>query len=530
VTTEFTPPVRDIVRAAASVGAPLSREEVDVVGAFATVAAQAIAPSDRAGDAFGARLEPDGSVVVAPEVERAWRAFADGGWGGATAPADVGGGGLGPVATAALQELFSSANLALSLMPTLTNSGIHLLTRWATPDQKERYLRPLVNGEWSATMCMTEPAAGSDVGALRTRARPGPDGLWLLDGEKIFITWGEHDLVDNILHLVLARTPDAPEGSRGISVFAVPKVLPDGTRNGIRCARLEHKLGIHSSPTCVMELDGALGELIGGECQGMSIMFTMMNAARLAIGIQGLAVAQRATEQAWAYAATREQFGALIEAHPDVRRMLLDLRASTRAMRLLIYATAAADGARADLLTPLAKAWPTDEGFRLASVALQVHGGAGFIEETGIAHRLRDVRISSIYEGTNGIQAVDLAMRKVRRDGGTTIGAMLDELDALVCPDDVAPVLARGLDAARVTTAWVIAQPDADVLAGATAYLELVATVVAGVLLAARATAADADADELADARFFAHERVTLAPALADRITSGAARLDLAGG
>ena len=525
-----TPPLDDMARAAAYVGAPFDRDEADAVAAFADLAAHAIAPSDRAGDEFGARLEPEGSVVVAPEVERAYRAFADGGWGTATAPTDAGGGGLGPVASAALHELFSSANLALSLIATLTDSGIRLLARWATPDQRERYLRPLVSGEWSATMCMTEPTAGSDVGALRTTAHPGPDGSWLLDGEKIFITWGEHDLTDNIVHLVLARTPGAAAGSQGISVFAVPKLLADGTRNGIRCVRLEHKLGIRSSPTCVMVLDGAFGELVGGEHQGMEIMFTMMNAARLGIGIQGVAIAQRATEQAWSYASTRVQGGVAIAEHPDVRRMLLDLRASTRAMRALVYATAVADGARADLLTPIAKAWPTDEAFRLASVALQVHGGAGYVEETEIAQLLRDVRIASIYEGTNGIQAIDLAMRKVRRDDGVAMRDLLDDLAGRTCPDDLRGTLDQGLEAARSATRWVLARGDADVLAGASAYLELVGTVIAGVMLGEMAAASDARADDVVDARFFAGERLTMVAALVDRIATGAARLDLPAG
>ena len=476
---------------------------------------------------FGARLDDEGRVLVAPEVERAYRAFADGGWGAATAPAGEGGAGLGPVANAALQELFASANLALSLLPMLTHSGVSLLSMWATDAQKERYLRPLVDGTWSATMCLTESMAGSDVGRLRTTARPEADGTWRLDGQKIFITWGEHDLTDNILHLVLARTPGAPAGTRGISVFAVPKLRSDGTRNGIRCVRLEEKLGIHSSPTCVMELDGAFGELIGTECGGMPIMFTMMNVARVAIGIQGLSVAQRSTEQATAYAAEREQGGRLIAGHPDVRRMLLDLRSSTRALRLLLYATAAAEGARADLLTPIAKSWPTDEGFRLASLAVQVHGGAGYIDEVGIAQRLRDVRITSIYEGTNGIQAIDLVVRKVRRDGGIAMAAHLDDLARREIPSDVRVPIERGLEAARSATRFVLEHDEVDGLASATAYLELIGIVTGGVFLAELACADDADADDALDARFFAHEHVSMAPALADRIAAGAGRLGL---
>jgi butyryl-CoA dehydrogenase len=557
----YQPPLRDVGRAAEFVGAATGDVVGDALREFGRFAAEVIAPSDAIGDVLGAQLDSRGDVTVPPEVEKAYRRFVDAGWAGAAQPLRLGGGGLGRVAGVALQEMFAAANLALSLNPTLTQGGIDLLSRWGTEEQQARYVDRLVSGEWASTMNLTEPDAGSDVGALRTRAVPAGGGWWRLTGTKIFITWGDHELTSNIVHLVLARTPDAPPGTRGISLFAVPKFLADGSRNTVRCVGLEHKLGIHASPTCVMEFDGALGELIGEEHGGMRAMFTMMNAARLAIGVQGLAIGERASQQSWRYAAERRQgraHGASdgpspISAHPDVRRMLLDLRASTRAMRLLLYTTAAhADAAdvaagpltaraaarrRVEVLTPVVKAWCTDTGFRLASLAVQVHGGTGYVEETGVAQLLRDSRIGPIYEGTNGIQAIDLAVRKVVRDGGSAIAEHLGDLDRRLQRvaerhqmADAVVVLLDGLDAARRATAFLVAvgrDCEVDVLAGATAYLDLIAVVTAGVFLADLADRHPDDGDAVLDARFFASEHVVLAEGLVRRVTSGAQRLGM---
>jgi alkylation response protein AidB-like acyl-CoA dehydrogenase len=557
----YAPPLRDIDRAADFVTAATIDGLDDALREFGRFASEVIAPSDAIGDVVGAQLDSRGDVTVPPEVEKAYRQYVEIGWAGAAQPLCLGGGGLGRVAGVALQEMFASANLALSLNPMLTQGGIDLLTRWGTDEQKARYVDRLVSGEWASTMNLTESDAGSDVGELRTRAVPVGGGWWRLSGVKIFITWGDHDLTSNIVHLVLARTPGSPPGTRGISLFAVPKLLADGSRNTVRCVRVERKLGIHASPTCVMEFDGALGELIGEEHGGMRAMFTMMNAARLAIGVQGLAIGERATQQSWRYAAERRQgraHGASdgpspINAHPDVRRMLLDLRSSTRAMRLLLYTTAAhADAAddaagsptaraaaqrRVDVLTPVVKAWCTDTGFRLASLAVQIHGGTGYVEETGVAQLLRDSRIGPIYEGTNGIQAIDLAVRKVARDSGSAIAEHLDDLDQRLLRvgsraelADVVEVLREGIDAARRGTAFLVAvahDHERDVLAGATAYLNLIAVVTAGVLLADLADRHPDDGDSAIDARFFAFEHVVLSDGLVRRLTAGAERLGM---
>lgn len=541
----YIAPVDDILRAVEHVepGHPDANVRADVVREFARVASEVIAPSDAVGDALGVTLEPNGSVVVPAELVKAHRAYVDGGWAAAAWPEEIDGGGLGRVVGIALLELYTSANLALSLHAVLTHGTVDALSRWGSEPQRRELLGPLVSGEWSGTMLLTEPEAGSDLGALRSRAERDDDGQWRLTGTKIFITWGEHDLTDNIVHLVLARTPGSPEGTRGISLFAVRKVLADGVRNGVHCVGVERKLGIHASPTCVIELDGAVGELVGEEHGGMRAMFTMMNAARLAIGVQGLAMAERSWRQAVDYARDRQQgrrpeseLGkqASIALHPDVRRMLADLRATTRAMRLVLYTAAAASDAagagddvarwRADLLTPIAKAWCTDQGFRLASEAIQVHGGAGYIEETGIAQRLRDARIGPIYEGTNGIQAIDLVTRKILGDRGRALGELLHELEPTGDPD--------GIRAVRTAGAWLVANAGRsdDVLAGATPFLELVGTVVAGAMLrahAVRSSAADgATAAQLAeDADFFAAHRVRPAVGLLHAITAGTATL-----
>lgn len=537
----------------------------DVLEGFGKLAADVIAPTDRIGDREGARLDPaTGRVTVPDALADAYREYVDGGWTALAAPAEHGGGGLPGCVGTAVHEMFGSANLALSLNPMLTQSAIELLEQWGDERQREVYLRRMIEGRWTGTMNLTEPDAGSDLGAVRATARPLDDGRWAVSGTKIFITWGEHDLRDNIVHLVLARAPEAPAGTKGISLFLVPKVLVDdgGTlleRNHVRCIGLEHKLGIHASPTCVLQFDDAIGELVGPLHGGMAAMFSMMNPARLHVGVQGTSIGERAFQQARTFAEERLQGKAPgsptpgsspILDHADVRRMLVDIATTVDACRLLTFATAvtgdlahhAPDEAvreraqrRADLLTPLTKAWPTDQGVRMASLAIQVHGGMGFVEETGIAQRLRDSRIAPIYEGTNGIQAIDLVGRKVSRDGGAGIAELFAEVDATIASAatraelaGVAEALGAALTTAREATRLVIerfSSATPDVLAGATSYLELVSLVTVGHLLAQHALG-DLERDDPAAAvssarcRFFAIDHLERAPSLAS-ITMG---------
>ena len=571
----FAAPTDQIVRAlvTAGIGEVLATPAFDGIGldavrdvieGFGRLAADVIAPTDRIGDRAGARLDPvTGAVTVPDELVAAYREYIAGGWTALAAPAELGGGGLPGCVGTAVHEMFGSANMSLSINPMLTQSAIELLERWADERQREVYVRRMIEGRWTGTMNLTEPEAGSDLGAVRATARPLPDGRWAVTGTKIFITWGEHDLRENIIHLVLARAPEAPAGTKGISLFLVPKVLVDDDgalleRNHVRCIGIEHKLGIHASPTCVLQFDEAVGELVGPLHGGMAAMFSMMNPARLHVGVQGTSTGERALQQAIAYATERVQGRApgaatpsspIID-HPDVRRMLVDIATTVDACRLLTYTTAVAGDlaqhatdadareaaqVRADLLTPLTKAWPTDQGVRMASLAVQVHGGMGFIEETGVAQRLRDSRIAPIYEGTNGIQAIDLVGRKVARDGGRAIGALFDEIAATAGATAAHPELAGVADAltaalqtARAATAWVLDRfttAPAEVLAGATAYLELVSLVTAGHLLARQALADLAAAEAAAPVssarcRFFALEHLGRTPTLA-AITAG---------
>ena len=531
----------------------------DVLQGFATLAEEVIAPTDREGDLHGAVLDHEtGCVSVPASFHTAHAEFAKGGWTSLSAPSHLGGGGFPGVAATATQEIFGSANLALSLNPVLTQSAIELLERWGDDRQQGLYLRRLLDGVWTGTMNLTEPDAGSDVGAVRAVAEPLDDGRWAITGTKIYITWGEHDLTDNIIHLVLARVPGGPAGTKGISLFLVPKVMVDDEghlleRNSVRCLSLEHKMGINASPTCVLEFDRAIGEMVGPVHGGMAAMFSMMNPARLAIGLEGTAVSERAYQQAVDYARERRQGRApgwagegsspIIE-HPDVRRMLVSIAASIDACRLLTFATAiAADVARyhpdakhrvaaqrrVDLLTPLAKSFPTDQGVRNASLAVQVHGGMGFVEETGVAQRYRDVRIAPIYEGTNGIQAIDLVGRKVARDGGASMAELCDDIDTTVQQasavgglETATASLVRSLAALREATDWVVSQGGAssvDVLAGATAYQELAGAVAAGHLLIRQAC--DGDPVDIARATVFAVEHLDRV-ALLDTVRLGA--------
>lgn len=418
-------------------------------GAFA---AGEWAPLDRAGDTVGAKWTADG--VVMPEGYRAaYQAYVEGGWGTIGSPEAYGGQGLPISLATAVLETLGSANMGFALCPTLTVGAIEALVHHGSQGQQAAYLPHLSTGAWTGTMNLTEPQAGSDVGALKTMARPRGDGSWSIKGTKIYISFGDHDMAENIVHLVLARTPDAPEGTKGISLFLVPKfrLNADGTPgefNDVRVVSIEHKMGLHASPTCVLSFgdhDDCVGELIGGEFGGIRAMFTMMNNARLNVGLQGVQVAERATQRAVAYASERVQGYregkpvAIIE-HPDVRRMLLRMKAQTMAARALVYyafgqldranAGDPAAKARVELLTPLAKAHGTDLGNEVASLGIQVHGGMGYIEETGAAQHFRDARITPIYEGTNGIQAADLVGRKLTGDGGAALLALTGKMRA----------------------------------------------------------------------------------------------------
>ncbi|MDT8894258.1 acyl-CoA dehydrogenase [Halomonas sp. I1] len=430
-----------------------------VLGEAARLTEEVWAPLNASGDHQGCVRRDDGGVTVPDGFADAYRAYADGGWNGIGVDPAHGGQGLPEVLASAVQEMLHGANMALGLCPMLTAGAIEALVQHGDEAQCARYLAPLVEGRWTGTMNLTEPQAGSDLSLVRTRAEPcGETGAYRLVGQKIFITWGEHEVAENILHLVLARLPDAPEGNKGISLFLVPKFLVDdngalGERNDIVCTALEHKMGIHGSPTCVLsfgEGEGAIGYLVGDPGRGLNHMFTMMNAARHKVGIQGIGVAERACQQALAYARERRQgrrngTECMIAEHLDVKRMLLSMRARTDALRALALTCAAemdkarhADGndarqraqARVDVLIPVVKAFSTDQAVEIASLGIQVHGGMGYIEETGAAQLLRDARIAPIYEGTNGIQALDLAGRKLGRDGGAALAALVDDVDA----------------------------------------------------------------------------------------------------
>src|SRR5512144_156181 len=499
---------------------------LEEAGRFAT---DILAPLNPIGDQYGAQFK-DGTVTTAPGWKEAYRAWTQAGWNGLAAPTQWGGQGLPQAVNAACIEMWNSAATAFGLGPVLTMAGIDALLMHGSDELKRTYLPKLVSGDWMGTMQLTEPQAGSDVGALRTKAERAADGSYRITGQKIFITYGEHDLTDNIIHLVLARLPDAPPGTKGISLFLVPKFLLNtdgspGQRNDARAHSIEHKLGIHASPTCTMvygDRGGATGFLIGEENRGMACMFTMMNQARLSVGLQGVAIAERATQQAITYARERRQGRANgtssgsspIIAHPDVKRMLLTMRALTRAARAICYATAVAldraqrdpdDTARkaaherASLLTPIAKAFSTDIGAEVASLGVQVHGGMGYVEETGAAQHYRDARNAAIYEDTNGIQALDLVARKVPLEGGKTIALYIDELRRTVeaVRTSNAPVLGESaarlgeaVDSLERSTRWLLSQKSFDTaLAGATPYLRLFGNAAGGCMLAEDALA-----------------------------------------
>jgi acyl-CoA dehydrogenase len=553
----------------------------------AKLAEGVLTPLNRTGDLQGARLK-DGVVTTTPGWREAYKQWSEGGWNGVTASEHHGGMGLPVLLGVACTEIWNSANMAFALCPLLNFGAVEAVEAHANDGLKALYLDKMVSGEWTGTMNLTEPQAGSDLNAVRSRAEPVGDGTYKIFGQKIFITYGEHDLTDNIIHLVLARLPDAPPGTRGISLFLVPKFLLDengkpGKRNDVHCAGIEHKLGVHGSPTCTMvfgDEGGAIGWLVGEENRGLNCMFTMMNNARLSVGMQGVAIAERATQHAVAYARERKQGRApgakgsgmsSIAEHPDVRRMLMTMKAQTAAARVICYMTAASidrakresdaaarkqAGERASLLTPVAKAYSTDIGNEVASIGVQVHGGMGFIEETGAAQFMRDIRIGGIYEGTNGIQAIDLVQRKVPLSGGDAVKREIADMRETLArlreantPDfgHMHSALSGAVDAFARATDYMLEAIDAslaDALAGAAPYLRLFGYARGGTGLAEIAMAAHgarvsgetdpAHAGRIAVARFFAENIATGASGLERTVTEGAgsvhgAELALAG-
>ena len=523
---------------------------LEEAGKFAT---DVIAPLNAVGDKFGTPFK-DGNITMPPGWKEAYTSWAAAGWNGLASPADFGGQELPHAVNAACIEMWNAASMAFGIGPVLTMAAVDALHAYGSEDLKQKYLAKLISGEWMGTMQLTEPQAGSDVCALRSRAERAADGSYRITGSKIFITYGEHDLTDNIIHFVLARLPDAPAGTKGISLFLVPKFMPDGSRNDVRAHSIEHKLGIHASPTCTMvygDKGGAVGWLIGEEHKGMLCMFTMMNRARLAVGVQGVAIAERALQQALAYARERKQMGKAIIDYPDVKRMLLTMRGLTGAARAIAYATGVAldrsirakDAAArqkahelASLLTPVAKAFSTDIGIEVASLGVQVHGGMGFIEETGAAQHYRDARIAAIYEGTNGIQALDLVSRKVPLDNGNTVAAYIGGLRKTIAAvkasnapafGDTAARLSESVDALERATHWLLKQKNSpEALAGATPYLRLFGNAAGGCMLAEQALIALRENDEAASrtalARFFAENIAVTSSGLERNVTEGA--------
>ncbi len=466
---------------------------------------EVLAPLNRSGDLSPAVLE-NGVVRTSPGFAEGYRAIAEGGWVAISANPEHGGMGLPVTLAMAVNDMMSGSCLALQLSPLMTQGQLDALEEHAAPEMKALYMPKLASGDWAGTMNLTEAGAGSDVGALRTKAEPAGDGTYRITGQKIFISWGDNDIVENVCHLVLARLPDAPPGTKGISLFMVPKYLPDdagnpGTANDLKVVSLEHKLGLHGSPTCVMAFEGATGWLVGAENTGMAAMFTMMNNARLGVGVQGVGVAEAAYQQALEYALERKQgrtrregSGTIVD-HADVRRMLMTMKAEVFAARALTLDCAVSiDMARAKFgtgtavdraafLTPIAKAFGTDTGASVATMGMQVHGGMGYIEETGAAQYFRDVRVTQIYEGTNGIQAMDLVARKLA-DGGATALALLDDVAATsTMAGKVDPQMADAVSSSvkdlRAATNWMVSQGDLDDrFAGASAYLHAFARVL----------------------------------------------------
>ena len=546
----------------------------DLLEEAARFFSQVISPTNRTGDLQGSSLNQDGSVTTPDGFLEAYSQYVESGWGAISFDPEYGGGGFPWLVGIAVTEMLTAANMALSLNPMLTQGSIHALSSHGDSDQKLKWLPKLITGEWAGTMNLTEPQAGSDVGALTSKAEPQEDGSYLITGQKIYITWGEHDLTDNIVHLVLARTPDAPIGTKGISLFIVPKYLVSddgdiGEANDVKCISLEHKLGIHASPTCVLQFGdngGARGYLVGDENSGMKYMFTMMNQARLAVGLEGLAVTDRAYQQALEYALERRQGrrsdtpkgeSALIIEHPDVRRMLMTMKAYIEAMRCLIYLNAKAidialshpeESERergkelTNLLTPLSKGWCTDLGNELTSLGIQIHGGMGFVEETGAAQHYRDIRIAGIYEGTNGIQAIDLVGRKLSMRNGEVVNELLGEIDDTISDlsdnnlSEIGDSLRQATGSLKAASIWLLQNgggSNDEGLAGATPYLRMFGTTVGGWLMAKSALKAQSLLSESSDnkdfleakietATFYAQQLLPQVSGLLPSVTSGA--------
>ena len=526
----------------------------DLLAEAARFFEERFAPLNTVGDVVGSHRNNDGSVTTPPGFKEAYAAYVEAGWGAVGFEPGFGGGGFPWLVNIALQEMMNSANMALTMAPLLTQGAIDAIMHHGDEIQKMTYLPKMISGQWTGTMNLTEPDAGSDVGAVRTKAVRQDDGTYLISGTKIYITFGEHDMAENIIHLVLARTPDAPAGTKGISCFIVPKFLLDengnpGRRNDISCVSIEHKTGIKASPTCVLSFGdngGAVGYLIGEENRGMSYMFTMMNQARLGVGLEGLALIERAYQQSLEYASVRKQGRApgapagesspIID-HPDVKRMLLTMKSTIEALRRIIYWNAACldiaahhpDAAErekandmAALLTPISKGWGTDMAVELTGTAVQIHGGMGFIEETGVAQHYRDARITTIYEGTNGIQAMDLVGRKLPMKNGAVIMGLFDDIAALDAKlvkhpefEHVAAQLRSALSAVKETTQWLMANAGSQtaVLSAATPYLRQLSLLIGGYVMAESADMAlhsDLPADHIAakvgTARFFCEQ------------------------
>jgi alkylation response protein AidB-like acyl-CoA dehydrogenase len=589
--TDFTPPLADIdfalhhvadldeVAGYEGFGHADSESVAAILAEYSRFLATEVAPTNRIGDTEESHWH-DGEVTTPDAFKAAYRGYVEAGWGAVPFDEEIGGGGFPWLVGIAMQDMLNSANMAFAMAPTLTQGAIHAVEAHGDDLLRATYLERMVSGEWAGSMNLTEPDAGSDVGNVRTRAVPADDGTYRITGTKIFISFGEHDLTENIVHLVLARLPDAPDGTRGISCFIVPKFLvePDGTlgeRNDVWCVGIEHKMGIRASPTCVLEFgarsDGAIGWLLGEEHGGMRTMFTMMNAARLSVGVEGLGVAERAYQQAARFAKERRQGHAagsppgersVIIDHPDVRRMLLTMKSTIEALRAMLYFDAhhidrsrrhpdAGERRRSadlvQLLTPLCKAWGSDVGTEVASLAIQVHGGMGYIEETGVAQHYRDARITAIYEGTNGIQAIDLVGRKLGLREGAVFADLLarirttcEDLDGT--GDTLAAVAARlraATDEVESAAGWLASRGTSnfdDVLTGATPFLTMCSRLVGGWLLGVEALAAhrlsaagEGDAGfndaKMATARFFADNVVATVAGLGASVRTGAEEL-----
>jgi len=566
--SEYRAPVRDMLFA---INELAGMEEVsqlpgyeeatpDMVEAMlegaAQLAGEVIAPTNVIGDTQGAKLT-DGQVTVPAEFKDAYQQYVEGGWPGLAMAPEYDGMGQPLLVGTAVEEMWQSANLAWSLCPLLTQGAIHAIESYASEELCQTYLPKMVSGEWTGTMNLTEPQAGSDLSVIRSSAEKDGD-VYRVSGSKIFITWGDHDMTDNVIHLVLARIKGAPEGVKGLSLFLVPKFKLDddgtpGERNTVETVSIEHKLGIHCSPTCVLEFQGAEGYLVGEENKGLMSMFAMMNRARMSVGLQGIAVSERSYQQALFQANDRVQAGVPIIEHADVRRMLLQMKAETEAMRAVAYyaqghldrAEKSDDDAvkqksqvMADLLTPIVKGWSTETSQVLTSLGVQIHGGSGYVEETGAAQHFRDARITTIYEGTTGIQAGDLAGRKILRDGGEGINAFIEEMSAVLGKlngnDDLTAIaehFSAALEQLKASVAYLLANPDD---AGAVSYhLLMMAGTVAGgwqmaraaVIAAEKLASGSSDAEylqaKIVTARFYAEQILPRAKSHAATVQAG---------